>query len=78
MYWLVINGQKSPIRTRISHGEREANDYLQNHIRKQLKLSADEFARFVDCPMNKDQYAALMIQRGEAVAKPSRSEGQSA
>jgi hypothetical protein len=48
MYWLVISGKRSSIRTRLSHGEREANDSLQHLIAKEMKLSSSQFTAFIN------------------------------
>lgn len=74
MYWLLIDGKRSAIRTRLSHGEREANDSLQHLIAKQMKLSSSEFAQFVRCTIDGPRYAELVSQREPFVLKPPTTE----
>jgi hypothetical protein len=51
MFWLVANGKKRAIRTRLSHGQSEADAWLQSQIAKQMHLTASPFREFVDCRM---------------------------
>jgi hypothetical protein len=64
MYGLAVDGRKSGIRTRISHGERKADRWLQRQMATQLKLSASEFAGFVECGLTRETYISLMSKRG--------------
>jgi hypothetical protein len=71
MYWLVIDGRRTAIRTRLSHGEREANDWLQHQIAKQMKVSFSEFLDFVECTIDRTRYAELISKRGHAQGQRS-------
>jgi len=73
MYWLVVDGKRCAIRTRLSHGEREANDSLQHLIAKEMKLSSSQFTAFVKCTIDGPRYAELVSQR-EPVLKPPTTE----
>jgi len=64
MYWLVVKGQRTAIRTRISHGERKADDWLLGQIARQLHLSKQELEDLIDCPLSGEQYVRLMVERG--------------
>lgn len=64
MYWLVVRGRKTAIRTRISHGERKLDDWLLRQMAKQLHLSKQELLEFIDCRIDGEQYIKLMIERG--------------
>jgi hypothetical protein len=66
MFWLVVEGKRRAIRTRISHGEKEANDSLQHLIAKQMKLSSSEFLEFVKCTIDGTRYAELVTPRDPA------------
>lgn len=65
-YWLVIDGKRRAIRTRLSHGERDANASKQHLIARQMGLSGPEFADFVECRMDGAAYAGLVVRRGMA------------
>jgi hypothetical protein len=69
MYWLVVGDQKRSIRTRISNGQKNANDWLQHQIARQLKLTISQFKLFVECGITGEDYAALMIQPGHVTAQ---------
>ena len=71
MYWLVVDGKRSAIRTRISHGEREANDSLQHLIAKEMKLSSSQFTAFVKCTIDGPRYAELVSQPEPALKPPT-------
>jgi hypothetical protein len=64
MYWLVVEGRKTAIRTRISHGERKVDDWLLGQMAKQLHLSKQELLDFIECRIGGEQYVKLMIERG--------------
>lgn len=64
MYRLVVGGKTTSIRTRISHGERQADDWLLAQIARQLHLSKRELLHFIDCEIGQRDYVELMIQRG--------------
>jgi hypothetical protein len=53
-----------PVRA-FSHGEREANDWLQHELAKQMKVSFSEFLDFVECTIDGTRYAELITQRGD-------------
>jgi hypothetical protein len=63
MYWLIIDNKRTGIHTRLSHGEREADDWIQRQIAKQMKLSPSEFTEFVKCTIDGTRYAELVGQR---------------
>ena len=64
MLWLVVEGRKTSIRTRISHGRRKAGEWLLAQVAKQLHLSRAELLRFIECALSCQDYAALMEERG--------------
>jgi hypothetical protein len=63
MFWLVLDGERAAIRTRLSDGEKEADRPLQHLIAQQMKLSAAEFRDFVSCRLGADDHARLASQR---------------
>jgi hypothetical protein len=46
---LNVNGKKTSIRTKISHGNNEISDYLINEMSMQLKLEKKKFLDLVNC-----------------------------
>jgi len=63
MFWLVIDGKKRATKTRISHNEKDANDFLQHQMAKQMELSHTEFLNFVQCSIDGRRYAELIAKR---------------
>ncbi len=64
-YTLYNNGKKTGVYTFISHGLKEYGDSLISSVKKQLRLqSKSEFQDFVNCPMTKEDYIKLLIERG--------------
>jgi hypothetical protein len=76
MFWLIVDGRKRAVRTRISHGLREYSDALLSRVAHQMKLSRRELAEFIRCPMDHNRYVAVLVERG-ALGNPSdRSPGE--
>lgn len=56
-YFLYIDGKKTQIRTKLSHGSNEYNDSLLSAIRKQLKFNnKEELEEFIECTKSLEQY----------------------
>jgi len=51
------NGKKTPIFTKISHGEKEVGDPLLNIMARQLRISRRELLDLIDCPLSEENYA---------------------
>lgn len=64
-FFFHYKGRKTSIYTRISHGERSADDWLFGKMAQQVRLSKREFASFVECTLSGGGYARLMVERSE-------------
>ena len=64
-YFLYVDGFKTRIRTKMSHGEREIGDALILKMAKQLKLSKIDFLDLVDCRLDGETYVQKMKDAGE-------------
>ena len=64
MFWMVVDGKKTSIRTRISHGAKEYGDELLALVARQVGLSKQELYRLIDCPMDGQKLRALLVERG--------------
>ena len=64
MLWLFVNGQKTSIRTRLSHGSDEYDDSLLGLMAKQLKLRRSDLNRLIECPLKEKEYVSLLIKNG--------------
>lgn len=58
--YYTIDGLKSSISTRTSHGNRDLNGYLISNMARQVKLSKDQFLDLVRCPLGRDDYERLL------------------
>jgi len=65
MFWLVVGGKKTSVRTRISHGAKECGDQLLTLMARQVGLNKSELYRLVDCPMDGEELKALLVERGK-------------
>jgi predicted RNA binding protein YcfA (HicA-like mRNA interferase family) len=59
-YHLYVNGKKTIISTKISHGEREIGDKLLGMMARQVGLSKRDFIDLVDCPLASEEYLKLL------------------
>jgi len=53
---LHVNGKKTSIHTKVSHGSNEINDYLINKMSIQVKLEKKKFIELVSCPFSAEDY----------------------
>ena len=65
MFWLVVDGKKTSVRTRISHGVAEYGDNLLALIARQIGLNNRELHSLVDCPMDGERLKKLLNVRGK-------------
>lgn len=61
---LYVNNKKTSIRTKMSHGKDEVDDYLLNMMSLQVKLEKREFIDLVNCPLSAQDYLKLLGARG--------------
>ncbi len=65
-YWFFLDGIRTHIKTKISHGKSEYGDNLLSAMRKQLKLNtASELKDLIYCPMSQENYIELLKERDE-------------
>lgn len=64
-YHLYVAGKKTPIFTKVSHGEQEIGDPLVSGMAKQLKLSTGQFRSLVDCQLEESAYLDLLREQGQ-------------
>jgi len=63
-YLLFVNGKKTSIRTRLSHGSSEYGPNLLSQVKKQLGLKTmEELDDFINCPMSGEAYVELLLDR---------------
>lgn len=61
--FLHVNGKKTRVRTKLSHGATEYGPPLLKLVASQLHLTSGELDDLLDCPMSAAMYVALLFQR---------------
>ncbi len=61
---LWIAGKKTPVYTKVSHGEQEIGDKLLAMMARQTCLVRRDFLNLVDCPLKFDEYVASLRKDG--------------
>lgn len=59
-----VEGKKTSIRTRLSHGAKEYDDHLLGQMAKQVKLPKEDLLRLIDCPLSEEEYKEILIESG--------------
>ena len=63
-YSLYVDGKKTQVWTKISHGGAECGDTLIGLMAKQAKIAKKEFVQLVECTLSGDEYVARLVARG--------------
>jgi predicted RNA binding protein YcfA (HicA-like mRNA interferase family) len=61
---LFIDGRKTAVYTKVSHGEKEIGDRLLGLMARQIRLSRREFLDLIECPLSQDAYIVLLRNKG--------------
>ncbi len=61
---LWVNGKKTSIRTMISHGARDLDNWEISQMAKQTKLKSGEFVELATCPMSQEKYLEVLREKG--------------
>ena len=65
-YFFLYNteGKKTVVNTKISHGSgNEIDDGLLRLMMKQIRLSKNEFDRYMDCTLSKEMYLDILREK---------------
>ena len=60
----VYKGRRTGIHTKVSHGKTEYGDNLLAQVAKQLRIKKKEALNLIDCPLDEEGYADLLIEAG--------------
>jgi hypothetical protein len=63
-YAKLYEGGKLVLVTRRSMGSGKLDGKIQHYIRQQMKLDEDQFARLIDCPMQRPEYIEILRTKG--------------
>ncbi len=61
-YYFYIEGKKTKIKTKISHGVSEISENLISLMSRQVKLKKKQFVDLVECPLTQQKYQRLLIE----------------
>lgn len=59
-----VNGKKTSIYTKVSHGSNEIDDYLINQMSIQVRLEKKQFIDLVSCPFSVEDYLKELTAKG--------------
>src|SRR6266550_4407388 len=63
-FHLWVEGKKTRVYTKVSHGENEIPDNLLGAMARQLVLNKKQFLELVDCPFTLDAYLTTLRSAG--------------
>lgn len=63
-YFHTVEGKRTGVRTKMSHGEKEVGENLLHKMARQLHLNRRELDDFVVGVMTKEEYVVLLRVRG--------------
>jgi hypothetical protein len=61
--FLYVEGRKSSIRTKVSHGVKEYGDRLLSLVARQLHLTTGQLDDLLDCPMSYMDYLSMLEEK---------------
>jgi hypothetical protein len=64
-FFLVVDGKRTAISTKISHGERECGASLVSVMARQVRLSRKNFLLLVKCSLTGEAYVEILRQQGD-------------
>ena len=67
---LWVDGKKTPVYTKVSHGEKEIGDKLLGMMARQVRLVRKQFLELVECPLKLDEYIAILRREGHVASPP--------
>lgn len=61
---LYVDGKKTVVWTKISHGENEIHDGLLGAMARQVRLTRKHFNELLDCPLQHEDYVKILAASG--------------
>ncbi len=62
-FFLSVEGRKSRVHTKISHGRGEYGDNLLSFVAKELYISKKQLADLLDCPLSYEDYLTILEKK---------------
>lgn len=63
-YFYTNDGKRTKVRTYISHGHKDIDDYLIGKMAQQTRLTKEQFMKLIDCPLSKEEYINILKRQG--------------
>jgi hypothetical protein len=60
----TVDGRRTMVRTRTSHGAKTIGDPLIAQMARQCKLNKADFLQLVECPLSRDMYEEILSTQG--------------
>lgn len=64
-FLFYLDGRKTSVHTKTSHSHSEIGRDLIARMARQMRLSKNDFVRFVDCQMTEEDYRTKLISDGQ-------------
>ena len=61
--FLSVEGRKSSVHTKISHGHREYGDNLLSLVARGLHVSTKQLDDLIDCPLSYEDYLSMLKEK---------------
>ena len=58
-----VEGRKSGVHTKISHGTKEYGDNILSLVARQLHITTKQFDDLLDCPMSYEDYLTVLKEK---------------
>jgi hypothetical protein len=71
-YFFYFEGRKSSEYTKISHNATDLDDFLCGAMAKQIRLTKKQFISLVDCNIDAEAYAKLLVETGHIRPNPPK------
>ncbi len=69
-----VEGRKSGIHTKISHGRSEYGDNLLSFVAKELHLSRKQLDDLLDCPLSYEGYLSVLREKKVITTQDEKNE----
>ena len=63
--YLKVDGKRTKIRTKVSHGRKEYTGYLWGCLKEQLKLDNAHLSELIVCTLSHDEYIKILKEAGD-------------
>lgn len=75
LYFLVVDGKKTAIKTLLSRGGKDYSDSLLGQMAKQLRVTKKELIGLIDCHISGDDYVER-LRASDILPKKAKANGK--